>query len=384
MLPSNNLKEILMKVLRALSLSYLSTCTTIARAAVAATFFVLAFNAEAQTLPVRAEAKLLLRIPAIATDGSINFSYPTAAVQLNSGVIAVSDAREFTVTFFSPDGKRAAQVGRQGDGPGEFRSNNSIGECATDSVFVFDRMQRRFSVFSPQGKFVRSGNLPLDPVSVSCTRTGFIVAPAVPKLSPRAPIGGGERVVYSGTIAVLNTRGDIVTKLENMQIGEMRPLGKLTKAAVSGSKIAIGTGDSAYVELRNVSGIREGGFRAGTANRRTTKTHIDAALDALVADFPSEAQRRAARRMVEQQEVSDVLPPYSAIFHADTSGFWVVGSIPGDAEITLTRYSIKGTAEVTVTLPKELRVLYATKNKVLAAAPTSDEDEELRVYDVSR
>lgn len=339
----------------------------------------------AQTAPAKVNARQVLKIEPLAADGSINFLMPTAAVQLQSGVIAVSDAREFTVSFFSPDGKRIARVGRSGDGPGEFRNNNGIGECATDTAFVFDRMQRRFAVFTSQGKLVRTGNIPVDPSTVVCSRSGFIVVPGVPNAAvSAAPVGGAEVVVHKGTYYVLNTLGEKVAERENMQMGTMQPLGKFTRTAVSGSRIAIGTGDSAYVGVWNLRGGKDTGFRAGTANRRTTKVHIDAALDALVADFRTEAQRKASRRLLEMQKPSETLPPYSAIYGADTSGFWVVTSIPGDPEIVLTRYSAAGAAELTTSLPKGLRILSTTRRNLLVAAMTPDDEEELRVYQVDR
>jgi len=60
------------------------------------------------------------------------------------------------IRVFDGDGRSVAVAGRQGGGPGEFRSINGMSRFRGDSILVFDLRSQRFSVLTPRGAFVRS------------------------------------------------------------------------------------------------------------------------------------------------------------------------------------------------------------------------------------
>lgn len=75
-------------------------------------------------------------------------------------VVARSGGTELLV--FGPDSRFIQQIGRPGDGPGEFRRAASIVFGSGDSLYVFDNGQGRLSVFDPAFRLVRS--TPVAPV----------------------------------------------------------------------------------------------------------------------------------------------------------------------------------------------------------------------------
>ena len=64
------------------------------------------------------------------------------------------------VLVFSPAGRFDSELGRAGDGPGEFRNATGLAVDAGDSLWVVDRAARRTSVFTPAGIYARSFRTP--------------------------------------------------------------------------------------------------------------------------------------------------------------------------------------------------------------------------------
>ncbi len=91
-------------------------------------------------------------------DGPIYaFSSIRGALRLSDGTIVVADGGSSELRFFGPDGMHRLTVGREGEGPGEFRAISAVHRLAGDSVVVFDSRLRRFSVFDKQGVLSRTG-----------------------------------------------------------------------------------------------------------------------------------------------------------------------------------------------------------------------------------
>ncbi len=72
------------------------------------------------------------------------------------GRLWVADGRAARLYVFGPDGTLLQQLGRRGEGPGEFQRIGGIARGVNDSIYVWDWQLQRLSVFSPEGAFVRS------------------------------------------------------------------------------------------------------------------------------------------------------------------------------------------------------------------------------------
>ncbi len=87
------------------------------------------------------------------------------------GRVYVLDASQCTVFIYDADGAYLGRIGREGDGPGEFRSPEAVVTGAGDSLFVADR--RSVSVFDADGTFAGRFDHSLRSASVR----GMVVSP---------------------------------------------------------------------------------------------------------------------------------------------------------------------------------------------------------------
>jgi len=94
-----------------------------------------------------------LEIGLIDGDEQYLFASIESVVRLSDGRIAVSDGGSFMVSFYDSDGRFAGSFGREGEGPGEFRSLSHMYVHGTDSLRVLDRRTGRISSFDAQGEY---------------------------------------------------------------------------------------------------------------------------------------------------------------------------------------------------------------------------------------
>lgn len=78
------------------------------------------------------------------------------------GHVLVADLDRSTVWVLSPTGDSLTTIGRSGRGPGEFSHPQSLAVGPEDSLFVYDSIRRRVSVFGPSAArpFIYSFPLP--------------------------------------------------------------------------------------------------------------------------------------------------------------------------------------------------------------------------------
>ncbi|MEX1268950.1 MAG: 6-bladed beta-propeller [Balneolaceae bacterium] len=65
-----------------------------------------------------------------------------------AGRVFLGDGGQRTVYIFNPDGSYLTNLGRPGEGPGEFRSMDSNLKVNSEYLFVYDPARRRINVFS--------------------------------------------------------------------------------------------------------------------------------------------------------------------------------------------------------------------------------------------
>lgn len=77
--------------------------------------------------------------------------------RLADGSLVVADRGSVQLRFFNSEGRFLRSSGREGEGPGEFRSMGGMWVMGGDSLVVWNA-QRSYSVFSPEGEFVRTAH----------------------------------------------------------------------------------------------------------------------------------------------------------------------------------------------------------------------------------
>jgi hypothetical protein len=94
------------------------------------------------------------------------------------GQMYVVDGEAVHVKVLTPDGTLRDTLGREGEGPGEFRRISAVAVARSDSLYVLDAFRGRVSVFGPGGAFAyslaRSKTQGPSDVMVSAEAPGFI------------------------------------------------------------------------------------------------------------------------------------------------------------------------------------------------------------------
>ncbi|MEO7361542.1 MAG: 6-bladed beta-propeller, partial [Gemmatimonadaceae bacterium] len=101
-----------------------------------------------------------LRIQTTSVTNPAQIGSVSSVVRLSNGIMVIADNSNLQLHFFTPNGRYIRSAGRDGVGPGEFKTVRWIGECARDTVFAFDYMQNRISVFGSDGQLARTFSTP--------------------------------------------------------------------------------------------------------------------------------------------------------------------------------------------------------------------------------
>ncbi len=122
-----------------------------------------------------------------STLGHLDLVEVVGAVLLPDSSLVIADRVAPNLTFLGPDGELRSQVGREGEGPGDYSDIARIGVATDHSLFVYDRALRRLTFLD------RTGNV------IDARRTDCSTREVVPL----------AQVNVEGFIGVLETRPDL-------------------------------------------------------------------------------------------------------------------------------------------------------------------------------
>ncbi len=80
---------------------------------------------------------------------------PQPFLSTDSGGIAIANAGTGQIRLYELEGRHQEDIGRMGDGPGEFRWLSDLSVLPGDSIAAFDRRTNRLSVFDPDGELAK-------------------------------------------------------------------------------------------------------------------------------------------------------------------------------------------------------------------------------------
>jgi hypothetical protein len=87
------------------------------------------------------------------------FGQPHAIAVAPDGVMFVLDTQVPILRAYSPDGTHLRDVGREGDGPGEYRSPDGVAVLPDGRILVRDPPNSRIAVFSALGEYLNQWHL---------------------------------------------------------------------------------------------------------------------------------------------------------------------------------------------------------------------------------
>jgi hypothetical protein len=181
-----------------------------------------------------------VRIGVVGGAAEYQWTRPVAAARLSDGGFAVLEQVPAEIRVFDASGVFVRRIGREGDGPGEFRSPVGLAALAGDTLLVWDRGSRRLSWFSIDGGLQRK-QLLTEPGGI---RTIRHVAPT--------PAGGVLVIGATTTEEELGNQGRVREVWQVVPVGPRGDAGE-PLGAVPGTERAIEVQGSATGEVVSVN-----------------------------------------------------------------------------------------------------------------------------------
>ncbi len=285
---------------------------------------------------------------------------------LSDGRLLTLVPRNSKMLQFAPDGKPEQALGRQGGGPGEFRSLEGLFRTRGDTLFIADRGNSRANWVvatkgvirqQPMPRFETAGHpevigilangdfvltttrIPEDGVPDKVTRSVTSIYSATALTTPRllAELASVEFVLQNATFRGRSSSSPAALRFSR------RPF-----VQISDSTVITGVGDGYAFAYRNSIGTVLTRVAVETSARAVTQAMRHAELKIALLKFNSPGSERMvdpkeSERLVRETPFADSLPPYSNFFMSPNKTLWIVDYIaPTDTEWSATAFRADG------------------------------------------
>ncbi len=122
------------------------------------------------------------------------FTRVLGVARLSDGSVAVADDYSMQVRIFDPTGAHVRSMGREGEGPGEFKRLWLMWRLPGDTLWVGDYRPWRYQVHASTGEWIRT--VTMDPVYPNHTMAGGVLANGV-SINVRDEKAWGKRRDFS-------------------------------------------------------------------------------------------------------------------------------------------------------------------------------------------
>jgi hypothetical protein len=321
------------------------------------------------------------------------------AVRLGDGRIVVADNGAHQLRFYDPAGRYMMGVGREGDGPGEFRTLSRLLPAAGDTLVVFDARLRRASWFSPSGEFIRS--VEVGHASNLLARVGGMFADGT-LLGMAERLYGGDipqGVMHNSTVyyrfasdgSVMDTLG-VLPSREMFGRAEGRafymtslPFGMWPSSTSAGRRFYSGTGERPEVAVRDVDGRLAELVRWRQAARAVTDADVAAEKARRLENVQDEKWRRRVNQMFADMPLPETMPFFTSLLVDAIGDLWVGGfAPPGQARRAWLVFDPDGRLLATVSMPSGLRVTQIGDASVLGIWSDDMDVEHVRSFSLRR
>jgi len=181
-----------------------------------------------------------VRIGAVEGAAEYQWTHPVAAARLSDGGFAVLEQLPAEIRVFDASGVFVRRIGREGDGPGEFRSPLELTALDGDTLLVWDRGSRRLSWFSIDGVLQRE-QLLTEPGGIRTIRHVALT-----------PVGTPVVIGATTTEEELGNQGRVREVWQVVPVGPRRETGE-PLGAVPGTERSIQVQGSATGEVVSVN-----------------------------------------------------------------------------------------------------------------------------------
>ncbi|HEU4631072.1 MAG TPA: 6-bladed beta-propeller [Gemmatimonadaceae bacterium] len=344
----------------------------------------------------------LLRIGTVSGDSTQELYRVRGAGFLRGGRIAVAVDGAHELRVYDSTGALVRTVGREGGGPGEFRTIRELWVLGGDSLAVYDSRLRRLTVFDDTGAVARSTNYAVLADSVR----GGILTELAGVLGDGRAVGfatdtGGVMSGFqrdTGSVLVFDATGHVVARAGRAGAREMyfgRPVNTprgpmmslLSSPFAHNTLFAVGRdriylADNARYDVRVVApdGVERLALRADVPGLPLRDDDFRHFADSALGSEHHELLDRNVRAMREATPF-DTLPALAALLVDADDRLWVEElARPGSPTRRLAVYDRDGALVGTLALPSPLRLLGAAGDRVLVLRRGESDEEYVEVY----
>lgn len=243
----------------------------------------------------------------------------------NHGRIALLGENGEYITHKSMNDNVWHQLGRMGEGPGEFRKIGKISECQGNGLVAIDAQNARVTYFNSDLIYLRHVTLDVRPLDVACLRNGEVVIATMPIDLP--PFGTDNSRMFT-SLRVLDSLGNVIDSLVGVDGGDYRPLGARFRMTATGATVIFGSGRSEIAMLLNRGSRKSDSVMIGIGGRSVDDSSYSAAIDFLVQGMVVAEERETFRSRFMEMPRPPSLPAYSGLLATNDGVLWVVTSPP--------------------------------------------------------
>lgn len=325
----------------------------------------------------------------------------TGAVRLDDGRIVVANSGTHEVRFYDAEGRHLKSVGRDGDGPGEFRYLMRLVRLNGDTLAAFDSNLGRISWFTPGGNFLRAvstagndaGLIPL--IQGAFADGSFFGVTAF-------VFGAGdfpEGILHDSTLYLrIAPEGGRVDTLGFFQDADryaraidkvffmtLLPFGSVPTAAVIDDRFYFGTGGSPEVGVYDESGRLLGLVRWNQTNRSVTQADVKREKARRLQGVSDPNARRRIESVFAEMPVPRTMPLFSSVVVDASERLWVGGYVaPGDTAREWRIFDRDGQLEGVSSTPAGLRVTQIGDDFILGIWSDDMGVEHVRLFSLIR
>ena len=335
------------------------------------------------------------RVFETAREGVELFDVQAARI-LDDGRLVVGNRGTSEILLIGPDGTLLATIGREGDGPGEFRSITSILVGDRGGFLVYDTRLGRWSAFDSTGTL--STTVPMVPPSrvvdlrpLARSADGAILA--VHGEQRRF----GRETIQRDTMPLLRfaSAGEAPDTLglwattewsyAPTERGTLRTWVGFARSAASagrGDRVALGDTDTPEVSIFDASGSLRTSIRFGHAREPVAEQDVSAwraeNASRLGPDAPEDIRRRFA-----QAPYRETYPAFDDVAAGADGSVWIgTAAHFGDDTRRWVAFGADGAAWGRVDLPREAQILDLHADRVVTLARDDMGVESVVVYRV--
>jgi hypothetical protein len=279
------------------------------------------------------------------------FYRANSALQLADGRIVIGNHGTQELRFFDSEGQHLYSAGREGEGPGEFRSIGRVWPMGADSLAIFDYQTFRFSIFSISGEFGRTIRLEM-PGGGLALPEGFVDRGRI--LTSTSVPGTSKPGVHRDVVMyhLCSLDGQVLDSLGRFPGSELygtevggnvsvasRPFGLDAQVAVASDRWYYGSSGGYEIEVHSLDGALERIIRYDRPNRRLT------------SDVADGYRERTAGTFWARIPTPETLPAYSRLFADDAGNLWVEDYALRDEPATWSVFNPEGRLLGSIEIP---------------------------------